>query len=140
MHYEDENAGGSFLLGLLAGAVLGAGVGLLFAPRPGSETRRRVQEQARNFGDTASQAYGQASEKFTDLAGRGRETYDRARQSVQRGVDEARRYAGDAADTAGRYAQDAAKTARSYANDAADTASRAGQQSVNDINSRLDRM
>jgi hypothetical protein len=48
---------------------------------------------------------------------------------VQRGVDEARRYANDAADTA-----------RTYANDAADTASRAGQQAVNDINSRVDRM
>jgi len=140
MHYEDENAGGSFLLGLLAGAVLGAGVGLLFAPRPGSETRRRVQEQARTFGDTASQAYGQASEKFSDLAGRGRETYDKARQAAQKGVDEARRYANDAADTARGFAQDAAKTARNYANDAADTASRAGQQAVNDINSRVDRM
>ena len=92
------------------------------------------------FGDTASQAYGQASERFTDIAGRGRETYDKARQSVKRGVDEARRYANDAADTAKTYANDAANTARSYANDAADTASRAGQQAVNDINSRVDRM
>ena len=61
-------------------------------------------------------------------------------QQLREAFDEARRYANDAADTARGYAQDAAKTARSYANEAADTASRAGQQAVNDINSRVDRM
>ena len=45
--YEDEATGGSFLLGLMAGVVLGTGLGLLFAPRPGAETRKRVSEQRR---------------------------------------------------------------------------------------------
>ena len=36
---EREDGGGSFLMGLLAGTVLGAGLGMLFAPKPGAEVR-----------------------------------------------------------------------------------------------------
>ena len=34
---ERENGGGAFLMGMLAGTVLGAGLGMLFAPKAGSE-------------------------------------------------------------------------------------------------------
>ncbi len=36
-----------FILGLLMGAALGVGVGLLVAPQPGSETRRALTERMR---------------------------------------------------------------------------------------------
>ena len=44
--FEREDGGGSFLMGLLAGTVLGAGLGMLFAPKPGSELRTKLDEQA----------------------------------------------------------------------------------------------
>ena len=59
--FEREDGGGSFLMGLLAGTVLGAGLGMLFAPRPGSELRNQLTEQAGRLRHTAGDAYSQAS-------------------------------------------------------------------------------
>lgn len=78
--FEREDGGGSFLMGLLAGTVLGAGLGMLFAPRAGSELRRQVGEQAGRLRSTATDAYSNASERVTHMVDRGREAYDRARQ------------------------------------------------------------
>ena len=39
---EREDGGSSFLMGLLAGTVLGAGLGMLFAPKAGSELRNQL--------------------------------------------------------------------------------------------------
>jgi hypothetical protein len=79
---EREEGGGSFLMGLLAGTVLGAGLGMLFAPRPGSELRNQLTEQAGRLRSTANDTYHQASEKVSHIVDRGREAYDRARTSV----------------------------------------------------------
>ena len=77
--FEREDGGGSFLMGLLAGTVLGAGLGMLFAPKAGSELRNQVTEQAGRLKTTANDAYSQASEKVSQMVDRGREAYDRAR-------------------------------------------------------------
>ena len=47
--------GSDFLAGLLVGTLVGAALGLLFAPDPGEETRGRVAEGARKFKDAASE-------------------------------------------------------------------------------------
>jgi len=77
---EREDGGGSFLMGLLAGTVLGAGLGMLFAPKTGSELRNQLSEQTGRLKTTANDAYAQASEKVSQMVDRGREAYDRARQ------------------------------------------------------------
>jgi hypothetical protein len=77
--FEREDGGGSFLMGLLAGTVLGAGLGMLFAPRPGSELRKQVGEQAGKIRSTAGGAYSTASERVTQMVDKGKEAYDRAR-------------------------------------------------------------
>ena len=79
--FEREDGGGSFLMGLLAGTVLGAGLGMLFAPKAGSELRTQVTEQAGRLRTTANDAYSQAQEKVSQIVDRGREAYDRARTS-----------------------------------------------------------
>ena len=78
--FEGEDSGGSFLMGLLAGTVLGAGLGMLFAPRAGSELRSQLSEQAGRLRSTAGDTYHQASDKVSHLVDRGREAYDRARK------------------------------------------------------------
>jgi gas vesicle protein len=101
---EREDGGGSFLMGLLAGTVLGAGLGMLFAPKAGSETRRQLSEQANRLRSTASDTYNQASEKVQQtynqaseklnqaservhqIVDRGREAYDRARNTSSAGT------------------------------------------------------
>ena len=68
-------------MGLLAGTVLGAGLGMLFAPRPGSELRNQLTEHAGKLRHTAGDAYSQASGRVSQVVDRGREAYDRARTS-----------------------------------------------------------
>ena len=92
--YENEGGGGGFMMGLLTGTVLGAGIGMLLAPRAGSELRGQIGEQARNLGSMAADQYRKAGETAGAWAERGRGVVDQAREAVQRGVDEARSYAG----------------------------------------------
>jgi gas vesicle protein len=84
--YEKEEGGGSFLMGLLAGTVLGAGLGMLFAPKAGSELRNQLNEQAGRLRNQATDGYQQASEKVSQIVDRGREAYDRARSGSGSGM------------------------------------------------------
>jgi gas vesicle protein len=92
--YDSEGSGGGFMMGLLTGTVLGAGLGMLLAPKAGSELRGAIGEQARNLGNMASDGYRRASEQAGGWAEKGREFVDKARDAVNRGADEARSYAG----------------------------------------------
>ena len=84
--FEREEGGGSFLMGLLAGTVLGAGLGMLFAPKAGSELRSQLGTQIADgtgrLREVADQQYQQASETVSQIVDRGREAYDRARSGV----------------------------------------------------------
>src|SRR3954466_14332700 len=84
--FEREEGGGSFLMGLLAGTVLGAGLGMLFAPKAGSELRSQIGSQLSDgtgrLREVADQTYSQATEKVSQMVDRGREAYDKARSSV----------------------------------------------------------
>jgi gas vesicle protein len=42
----DRETGNGFLSGLILGVVIGAAVGLLYAPKPGAETRQMLKEKA----------------------------------------------------------------------------------------------
>jgi len=92
--YDNEGSGGGgFMMGLLTGTVLGAGLGMLLAPKAGSELRGALGEQARNLSNAASEQYKNARETAGTWAERGREMVDKAREAVNRGADEARNYA-----------------------------------------------
>ena len=80
--FEREDGGGSFLMGLLAGTVLGAGLGMLFAPKAGSELRNQLGEQAGRLRTQATDGYQQASDKVSQIVDRGREAYERARSTA----------------------------------------------------------
>ena len=79
---EQESAGsGTFLLGALAGALVGAGVALLMAPKSGAQTREElsagygsVREAAarryRDLADRANAKLGELEQKVDQYAGR----------------------------------------------------------------------
>jgi len=96
--YENEGGGG-FMMGLLTGTVLGAGLGMLLAPKAGTELRGQLGEQARNLGSRATDQYRRASEAASGWAERGRDMVSHAREAAGRGTDEG--YAG--ATTGGSY-------------------------------------
>ena len=83
-------------MGLLTGTVLGAGLGMLFAPKAGADLRNQLSEQAGNIRDTASEGYRRASETAGDWAEKGRDMVDKAKDAVSKGADEASRYAREA--------------------------------------------
>jgi gas vesicle protein len=107
---NEGGGGGSFVMGLLAGTVLGVGLGMLFAQRAGSELRKQLSEQAGALANQAQEGYrkvtenaGQWAEKGKEAAGewaeRGKDMYGKARGAVSRRAEEAQKYVRDAADT-----------------------------------------
>ena len=96
--FENEgNGGGSFVMGLLTGTVLGAGLGILFAPKAGSELRHQLSEQAGNLANQAQDGIRKVSENAGEWADRGRDMYGKAKDAVVKGADEAQRYVRDTA-------------------------------------------
>jgi gas vesicle protein len=85
MEYEQErsetNSGVTFITGLFAGALIGTGIGLLFAPRKGSELRGQVSDAAASLGKTVSKTADECVQK-------GRSAYDRVRDVASQGGDE----------------------------------------------------
>ena len=80
-HYEEESGGGGFLIGLLCGTALGAAIGLMFAPKAGSEIRQRLYESTGDIRRKAYETYDQASEQVNNMVSKGRQAVDRGREA-----------------------------------------------------------
>ena len=78
---EESTGSGTFLLGALAGALVGAGVALLMAPKAGAEVRRDLTEGYGSVRDAASRRY-------RDLADRASAKLDQASAKFEQKVDE----------------------------------------------------
>jgi len=107
---NNEGGGGSFVMGLLTGAVLGMGLGMLFATKAGSELRNQLSEQAGALAKQAQEGYRKVTESAGPLAEmgkeaagewaeRGKDMYSKAREAVSRGADETQKAVRDAAGT-----------------------------------------
>jgi gas vesicle protein len=97
--YESESGSGGFMMGLLTGTVLGAGLGMLLAPKAGSELRGVIGEQARNWSNTASEQYRHAREAAGNWAEKGRDMVNQARDAATHAAEQARGYAGQTTGT-----------------------------------------
>jgi gas vesicle protein len=127
---ENNNGGGSFVMGLLTGTVLGAGLGMLFAPKAGSELRNQLSEQAGTLATQAQDGIRKVTETTGDWAERGRDMYGKAKDAVVKGADEAQKYvrdnAGPLKEAASRSVDDAQRYVRDTANSVKDAASTTG--------------
>jgi gas vesicle protein len=96
----EETRDHRFLIGLIAGAVLGAGLGMLFAPRAAVELRRRLAGSAKSLGETASERYQRASASVgaaaKEVTNKGRAVRDSLADTVVRGAQKVERYATEA--------------------------------------------
>ena len=64
-----DNGLDKFVTGMIFGAALGAAVGLLLAPKPGSETRQLVRERAGEYFDVARERAGEYASPVRERAG-----------------------------------------------------------------------
>lgn len=92
---EHRNHG--FVIGLLTGTFVGAGLAFWLAPRVASEVRQRLTDSARTLGRRASEQYQQASSRVGDavdeLARKGQDVRDEVADAVVRGAHKVERYA-----------------------------------------------
>jgi len=95
-----ENNGGNSLVWFLAGLGLGGLVGVLYAPRSGSETREELRTRAEQGRDYMRTRAREAREQATDWVDRGRDVvtqqkdqfraaYEAGRQAYQEATPEA---------------------------------------------------
>jgi len=63
---EESGRSSLFLVGLMAGTAIGAGLALAFAPRAGSELRQRLTGSATDLGQAASRGYQRVSTRVAD--------------------------------------------------------------------------
>lgn len=64
-----DNGLDKFVTGMVFGAALGAAIGLLLAPKPGSETRQIVRERAGEYLDVARERAGEYAGPVRERAG-----------------------------------------------------------------------
>lgn len=64
MDQDQERQVANFISGLLLGAIIGAGVALLTAPRAGRRTRKRLRRAAADMRETASDRLDQLAEEM----------------------------------------------------------------------------
>ena len=91
-HETGANHTWSFLAGLLAGGLVGAGVMLLLAPQSGKKTRAQIQQKSIELRDQATEAVedavAQSRVKARQITGDVREQAEALQQRGQNMLDE----------------------------------------------------
>ena len=87
----------SFVIGVLTGTFVGAGLAMWFAPKLTAELRERVTDSARDLAKRATEQYRQASSRVADaadeLARKGNGVRDDVANAVAHGAHEVERVA-----------------------------------------------
>ena len=95
--HTQEHRDYGFVIGLLTGTFVGAGLMMWLAPRTASELRQRMTDSARSLGERASEQYqhtsARVSEVVDDLTRKGQGVRDDVAGAVARGAHEVERYA-----------------------------------------------
>jgi gas vesicle protein len=104
-----ERRDNGFVLGLLTGTIVGAGLMLWLAPRMASELRQRMADSAKSLGKRASDEYQQASTRVGDvvdeLTRKGQGIRDDIAEVVVRGAQEVERRATAAKSGSGPFSR-----------------------------------
>jgi len=95
--HTQEHRDYGFVIGLLTGTFVGAGLAMWLAPRSASELRQRMTDSAKSLAKRASERYQQAntrvSEAVDELTQKGEGVRDDIAEAVASGAREVERYA-----------------------------------------------
>lgn len=95
--YAQEHRAYGFVIGLMTGTFVGAGLMMWLAPRTASELRQRMTDSARSLGERASERYQQATtrvgEAVDEITRKGQDVRDGVAEAVTRGAREVERHA-----------------------------------------------
>ncbi|TDQ31059.1 YtxH domain-containing protein [Zeaxanthinibacter enoshimensis] len=72
-----SNDGGNIVLALLTGAVIGAGLGILYAPDEGVKTRKKIKKKVEDTSHDLAERISHAKDELTKTANQQRETFER---------------------------------------------------------------
>jgi gas vesicle protein len=78
---QGSTSSGTFLLGAVAGALVGAGIALLMAPKSGAQVRQDLSTGYNSMRDAASRRY-------RDLADKATQKFDEAANRLEQKVDQ----------------------------------------------------
>ena len=92
---DDSSDSRAFGVGLILGALVGAGAALLLAPESGQQTRKKLKKGAARI---YSQTEDLAGELWNDADRSTRDMRKSASRQLKRGMKRSRKYASDAAD------------------------------------------
>lgn len=95
--HTQEHRDYRFVIGLLTGTFVGAGLAMWLTPRSGSELRHRMTDSARRLGERATEQYQQATsrvgEAVDEITRKGQNVRDDVADAVARGAHEVESYA-----------------------------------------------
>lgn len=113
--YDNDyrDSGGGFVAGLFTGMAIGAGIGLLFAPRAGSELRGQIADSATSVGKRVSETFDAVADAGRDAYQQARDVASTARDVATTAGNELGRMAGEAGRSAERGAAAIRSAARS---------------------------
>ncbi len=92
---EDDNKMSFFFLGL----GLGVAVGVLFAPKSGSETREMIRSKANEGADFVKRRSGEFRDQANDAMERGKQTLQRHKDNLSAAVEAGKQAYRDAVNT-----------------------------------------
>jgi gas vesicle protein len=89
-YYVIERDSGGGVGPFLLGAILGAGVALLLAPRSGEETQKDIKDRAKRFRDAAEERVREAQAQVEERLDQAREELMERVEAVREAVDSGR--------------------------------------------------
>lgn len=84
---NESHVWSSITAGVVIGLLVGGGLALLFAPKPGREVREDLEGAVDDLRDRAEQVIDDLQTSASDLVARSRDIVDRTRENIARSVD-----------------------------------------------------
>ncbi len=81
----------SFILGVLTGLV----IGLLYAPRPGKETREIIKKSVNEYMEEGKKIYEEKAEELTEVIETGKKTASEKIEELKTKIDETKKTVSD---------------------------------------------